>query len=89
MFSITHGHPCIVTTVLPTSLKLADLCRTRWVARHNALSTFLELYEAAVAMFEAISDNENRSWNPDSPSKAAALVRSIIDFRFIVTFSVV
>ena len=69
--------------------KLVDLCRTRWVARHTALVTFLELYEAVVATFEEISDNGNRSWNPDSVSKASALVRSITDFRFIVTFSVV
>ena len=51
------------------------------MARHTALVTFQELYEAVVATLEEISNNENRSWNPDSILKASALGRSITDFH--------
>ena len=38
-----------------TKRKLVDLCRTRWVARNNALSAFHQLYPAVVHALTAIS----------------------------------
>jgi len=67
--------------------KLVDLCRTRWVARHSALVTFGDLYPAVVDALDDISSDN--SWNADSTSKASSLLRSVTDFNFIATFSIV
>lgn len=37
--------------------KLVDLYKTRWVARHEALETFLELYELVVETMPSIQDD--------------------------------
>ena len=37
--------------------KLVDLCRTRWVERHEAFESFSMLYVALVHCFEEIVDS--------------------------------
>ena len=48
----------------PESLRsqLVNLCKTRWVARHDALEVFGDLYTAVIATFQDIVD-EHSSWN--------------------------
>ena len=46
-----------------TKKRLVDLCRTRWVERHDALVTFADLYPAVVALFQDIE--QARSWHKD------------------------
>ena len=70
-------------------VKLVDFCRTRWVARHNALVAFKQLFLAVVATLELVGTNSGGSWNSESVASASSLLRSITDFRFIVTFTVV
>ena len=68
--------------------KLVSLCRTCWVLRHTALVAFADLFPAVVATFEVIANNR-ADWNADSCAKASALLRTITDFSFLLTFSVV
>ena len=68
-----------------TKRKLVDLCRTRWVARNNALSAFHQLYPAVVHALTAISSESG--WNADSSSKATSFFE-ITQFPFIATFIV-
>ena len=60
----------VLCRTLPESnkKKLVDLCRTRWVARNDALSVFLKLYPAVVETLTIISSS--RGWNADSASRA-------------------
>lgn len=63
--------------------KLVDLCRTRWVARHTALTAFAELYSSVVNTLEAIRTEPD--WNADSTTKANGLLAAITQFQFIAT----
>ena len=70
----------IIEEKLPnaTKRKLMDLCRTRWVARNNALSAFHQLYPAVVHVLIAISSKSG--WNADSSSKATSFLNRITQF---------
>ena len=68
-----------------TKKRLVDLCRTRWVERHDALVTFADLYPAVVALFQDIEDG-GAGWNMETKSKAASLLNGITRFAFIVAF---
>ena len=83
-----HCFEEVVCRTLPESnkKKLVDLCRTRWVARNDALSVFLKLYPAVVETLTIISSS--RGWNADSASRARSFLNSITSFSFISTFIV-
>ena len=69
-----------------TKRKLVYLCRTRWVARNNALSAFHQLYPAVVHALTAISSESG--WNADSSTKTTFKKNKITQFPFIATFIV-
>ena len=46
--------------------KLVSMCKTRWVARLDALQLFFDLYPAVVKTFEVISEGSSDSWNAES-----------------------
>lgn len=77
-----------IATKIPESArkKVVDLCKTRWVARNDALSVFHQLYPAIVDTLTTISIE--RGWNQDSSSAAASLLANITQFTFIATFIV-
>ena len=63
--------------------KLLPLCRTRWVERINAFEVTIDLMEAIVDTFAAMSQNLDRHWNKDTVSQATSLAKSI-DFEFVI-----
>ena len=52
---------------------LIDVCRTRWVARIDGLSEFIEVFIAIVNSLETIKDNSDENWSSDSVKEANGL----------------
>ena len=71
-----------------TAKKLIGLCKTRWVARIDALELFMDLFPAVVAALESISDVQAGGWNTDSSRLAGSLLHAITAFPFIIAFVV-
>ena len=65
--------------------KLKDLCRTRWVERHNAFEAFWDLYEGIVSCFEEIIEAPAGNWNRDTISNPQSYLRAMTEFRLIIT----
>ena len=63
-------------------VKLKELCRTRWVARHDAFNVFIDLYESIVSSLQEIR-NRNDGWNAQSANGAMSLYIAITQFPFI------
>ena len=77
-----------ITTICVESSKkkLINLCKTRWIARHDALRVFIELYQA---ILETMLDiYEDKSWNSESVTKANGLYNSMINSQFIMSLIV-
>ena len=60
--------------------KLKDLCRTRWVERHEAFEVFADLFIVIVSYLEEIS-SAGTGWNRDTNSDAQL---ALSPFSFIV-----
>ena len=67
--------------------KLVDLCKTRWVARHDALVTFSSLWYQIWRQLVTI--NDGGGWNASSSTAAASLLNCVTQFKFIVAFTTV
>lgn len=65
--------------------KLKDLCRTRWVERHDAFEAFWDLYEGIVSCFEEIIEAPAGNWNRDTITNAQLYLRAMTEFRLIIT----
>ncbi|XP_072022398.1 52 kDa repressor of the inhibitor of the protein kinase-like [Amphiura filiformis] len=63
--------------------KLKLMCRTRWVERHDAFETHLQLYSYVVETLTTISQSPN--YNRDARSDSESLLRGITDFSYIAT----
>lgn len=61
--------------------KLRQVCPTRWVERHEAIMTMVELYDAVIYSLETIISWEDK----DTSSKAAILNNSLCEFGFLVS----
>ena len=59
-----------------TRMKLVDLCKTLWIARHGALDVFSQLYPAVVDTLSEISEARCATWNHESSSKAKSLLNT-------------
>ena len=70
--------------------KLKNLCKTRWVERHEALHTFAELYSVIVQTLDHISHggSEEEKWDAESTAKASGLLTSCLTFVFRMAFVV-
>lgn len=70
--------------------KLKNLCKTRWVERHEALHTFSELYNVIVQTLEHISHggSEDEKWDAESTAKASGLYTTCLTFVFRMAFVV-
>ena len=69
--------------------RLVNVCKTRWVARIDGLSVFIEVFPAIVKCFQIIRDNVGGNWNPESVRKAGPLYLATVSFSFIVALVVV
>ena len=55
---------------------LLNLCRTRWIHRHEAFENFGQLYEVVVDLLEDI--RTSHGWNQDTVTDASTLLSAII-----------
>ena len=76
-----------INILVPESRKkrLADLCRTRWVERHEAFESLYSLYNAVVQSLEDVVTRSSQ-WSRESISTANGLLLSLTQFDFLVTF---
>ena len=80
-----------ITSVFPTEekrRKLKDLCRTRWIERHDAFDVFVDLYVAIVSCFEDLIHAPPSEWNRDTRSEAHSFLLALSQFSFIITLIV-
>ena len=77
-----------ISEVLPTEekrRKLKDLCRTRWVERHEAYEVFIDLFLPLISCLEEIARASPSEWNRDTRSEAHSFLVALSQFSFIVT----
>ena len=67
--------------------KLKELCRTRWVERHEAFEVFSDLLLPILCCFEAIVYSQSSDWNRETRSDAQSLLLGISQFSFIVALA--
>ena len=46
--------------------KLKEMCRTRWVERHEAFEVFSDLFMPTVSCLKAIANSTNEEWNRET-----------------------
>ncbi|XP_074658629.1 52 kDa repressor of the inhibitor of the protein kinase-like [Tubulanus polymorphus] len=74
----------VIKEVCPsTKQRLKQMCRTRFVERHDAFEVFVELYPAIERCFSDMSTSQN--FNRETTSDATTLLAAITQFQFIVT----
>lgn len=71
-----------------TAKKLVSLCKTRWVARIDALDVFFDLYPAVIKTLDVISEGSTSGWNAESCRSAENLMICTTKFQFIIAFIV-
>jgi len=64
--------------------KLKELCRTRWVERHDAFEVFIHLYKPLVNCLESLSQAPASEWNRDTRQEANVFFNSLLRFPLIV-----
>ena len=64
--------------------KLKEMCRTRWVERHEAFQIFSDLFLPTVSCLETITNASTADWDRESQSDAQSLPLSTLRFSFIV-----
>ncbi|XP_067930878.1 52 kDa repressor of the inhibitor of the protein kinase-like [Watersipora subatra] len=66
--------------------KLKDMCRTRWVQRHEVYATIVELFTILVTAFDSMQ--LDFSFDPDVRAKAISFAKAMRNSEFIVAFMV-
>ena len=80
-----------ISDVLPSEekrRKLKDLCRTRWIERHEAYEVFIDLFLPLVSCLEDIVKSTYSEWNRDTRSDAHSSLLALSQFSFISTLVV-
>ena len=65
--------------------KLKEMCKTRWVERHEAFTVFSDLYLAIVSCLEEIALSSSCKRNRETRSDAQSLRLALSQFSFIAT----
>ncbi len=75
-----------IDNVLPDEnrKKLKELCRTRWVERHEAFEVFLDLFLPTFSCLEAIAHSTS-NWNRETRTDAQSLLLALSQFPFMVS----
>ena len=68
--------------------KLKELCKIRWVERHDAFEAFFELFNAILSCLEEMARSTLADWNRETISDAQSYVHSLTDFKYIVTLTI-
>jgi hypothetical protein len=75
-----------------TTVKVKDLCRTRWVYRHEAYENFFKLCKYLVTVMELIVARDDEygrmDWDSNTVIAANGFVKIYTTFSFIVSFVV-
>ena len=64
--------------------KLKEMCRTRWIERHEAFQIFSDLFLAIVSCIESIAKSSPTEWNRETIRDARNHLVSLSQFSFIV-----
>lgn len=67
-----------------TRQRLLGLCETRWVEKHDAVLSFVSLFEAVIAALEEIQDNGSG----ESSAQANSLALALLSPAFLVSLHV-
>ena len=67
--------------------KVKEMCRTRWVERHEAFEVFSDLFLPIVCCLEKISLSSNSEWNSDTRSDSHSFLLALSQFSFIMTLT--
>ena len=67
--------------------KLKELCRTRWVERHEAFEVFSDLFLPIFCSLEAIVYSSLSDWNRETRSDAQSFLLAMSQFSFIVALA--
>ena len=75
-----------ISDILPEEKrkKMKEMCRTRWVERHEAFEVFLDLFMPTITCLEAIARSRPAEWNRDTRSDAHSLFLALSQFSFVV-----
>ena len=73
-------------------VKVKDLCRTRWIYRHEAYENFYVLFEHVIAVMVAITERDmtygDMNWDSNTIVSANGLLKMFQSFVFILSFVV-
>ena len=64
--------------------KLKELCRTRWVERHEAFQVFSDLFLPIFCCLVAIVYSSSSDWNRETCSDAQSLLLAMSQFSFMI-----
>lgn len=67
--------------------KVKEMCRTRWVERHEAFDVFCDLFLPIVCCLEKISMSSYSEWNNETRSDSQTMLLALSQFSFIVTLT--
>ena len=75
-----------IDSVLPEEnrKRLKELCRTRWVERHEAFEVFSDLFLPTFCCLEAVVYSAPSDWNRETRSDAQSLLLAMSQFPFMV-----
>ena len=65
--------------------KLKEMCKTRWMQRHEAFDVFTDLFLPLVSCLEDISRSSSSQWSRDSRHEAQSFLLALSQFSFIVS----
>jgi len=65
--------------------KLKEMCRTRWVERHDAFEVFKQLYVPIVCCLQLMCGDDAQNWNQDTRKDANSMLLGITQFSFVIT----
>ena len=63
---------------------LKEMCRTRWVERHEAFEVFSDLFLPIVSCLEEIMNSAQSDWNRKTRSDANSYLLALSQFSFVV-----
>ena len=71
-----------ISEVLPCEEKRRDLCRTRWVERHEAYDVFIDLFLHLISCLDDLVHASPAEWNRDTRSEAHSFLLALSQFYF-------
>ena len=60
------------------------MCHTRWIERHEAFESFLDLLMPIVCCLKEIANSSPAEWNAETRSDAQSLFLTVFRFSFVV-----